>query len=317
MSFQKILSVLTALALSVDGQLCASTVLLTSSQGRQLATSSGTPLPSGCCIRIGTFLLPAATRDATLAATNDFAQLRSWFKPLAEGASGGGSIEQPGQLGTQLRTNNYPNNGEVLGMISNISASYLPTGTPLYVWVYDAATPEAAQQWGIFKADSWLAPTAYATLALSTKDNVMALQGSVNTEKLRLAPIPVTYGNWAMSKLGSDASSQTLSASTDADSDGVTNLIEYAWGFDPKAADAHSRSSVSTSGVSGTPSFNYQTPRGKPDLTVQAECSIDLINWTLVTSTLVGTEGDYDIRTVVAPPGNKCFWRLRFTIAAP
>jgi hypothetical protein len=302
------------LALSAGSELCAGTVLLTTRLGRQLAASNGTPLPSGCSVRIGTFLLPSTTRDATLAATKDFSKLKSWFKPLAEGASGGGSLEQPGQVGTQLRTNDYPAAGEVMGMISNVSPGYLASGTQLYVWVYDAATPEAAQQWGIFKANTWLVPTDYATLALATKDNVVALHGSVSTDKMKLAPIPATYGNWAMNMLGSNAAGEATSATADSDSDGVANLIEYAWGLNPNAVDAQNRSSVS---ASGTPTFSFQVPRSKPDLTMQAECSTDLVTWTPVSSTLTGTAGDYDVHTVTAPAGNKCFWRVRLSAAAP
>jgi hypothetical protein len=306
-------SLLGVLTLLHSSSASAGAVFLTTYQGRQLTTSSGSALPAGCCIRIGSFFLPDATRDATLAATKDFNQLRTWFKPLAEGISGSGSVEQSGSANGQLRTNDYPLPGEVLGMISGISSSYVTTGTQLYVWVFDAATPEAAQQWGIFKADTWTVPPSLGSQSLATTSAVTALHGSVTATQMKLLPIPVNYGNWSMSKIGSSASSQALSGSEDVDSDGLKNLMEYAWGLDPKAFNA-ARSSISTS---GTPSFSFQAPKGKPDVTLQAECSTDMISWAAVSSTITATDAQFDTHTVTAPNGNKCFWRVKFSPTSP
>jgi hypothetical protein len=293
-----------AASMSYAGNLTIST-----SSGRKFTSQAGTPLNSGCCIRVGSFELTATNKNQVLANTKDFSQLNAWFKPLAENKNGSGTTEQTGSSNGQLRMNHYPVNGDVFGTITDILPSYIAADMPVYVWVFDAATPEQAQQWGIFTASNWQVPPDVGALTLTTSGTLQAIQGSVTSTQLQLQPIPSTYLNWAMKKFGSTASAQATDVSADSDGDGLKNLMEYAWGLNPASRDS-ARSAIN---ASGTPYFEFQVPRLLPDVTVQAECSTNMVNWTVVSSTLISTTDSYETRRVTSPNGNRCFWRVKFS----
>lgn len=291
-------------ALSHAGNLSISTF-----SGRKFTSQAGTPLSAGSCIRIGSFELTDANKNQVLANTKDYAQLNAWFKPLAENKNGSGTTEQTGASSGQLRMNHYPVSGDVFGTIKDIQASYVAADTPLYVWVFDAATPEQAQQWGIFTASTWIVPPDYGALTLTTAGAVHAIQGNINSTQLQLQPIPATYQNWTLKQFGSTATAQATDVSADNDGDSLKNLVEYAWGLNPTSRDTPS----SSIHASGTPHFDFQVPRLLSDVTVQAEYSTNLQNWTAVSSTLISSTDSYETRRVISPNGNRCFWRLNFS----
>lgn len=294
----------------------AGTVTLTSVGGRKFTDQSGTPLPAGAAIRVGTFNLPPATRDQTLHDTSDYATLTGWFKPLGEAISGAGSIAQANGAGSQLRANGFPSSGEIFGTIANVSGSYMAPGTKLYVWIFNAANPRDSSQWGIFTAAEWVVPPAMGATALSTKGSVNAIQGDANSGQLLLGTPAPTYGNWAMKHFPADAPGSTTAFSADPDGDGIHNLAEYGWQLNPNAKD-EPRSHVDN----GTPDeakFIFKTPRHLSDVTVIAECSTDLNTWTPAASTVTESDADFDTRTCTAEPGAaRYFWRVRFSSAAP
>ena len=302
-------------ALAVLGAQAASagTITLTSAGGSQFANQGGTVLPTGVAIRVGTFNLPSATRDATLAATNDYSQLAAWFKPLGESVSGAGAVTQANGAGAQLRTNGIPSEGGVFGTIANISTSYMPAGTKLYVWAFDTANHYDSSQWGIFTADKWLMPQSLGAQALSTANEVTAVQGTVGGGQLRLATPAATFGNWRMKNFPQGAAADVIAFNADPDGDGIQNIAEYAWQLNPNARDA-TRTSLS-SHTSGS-TFSFKTPRNLSDVIVTAEMSADLKTWTPASSTVTATDADFDTCTCTAPANEpRCFWRVRFASA--
>lgn len=294
----------------------AGTVTLTSAGGRQFTDSKGKALPAGCTIRVGTFNLPDATRDQTLSTTTDLNQLKSWFKPLAEGATGSGEPQQIAGSGNLLRTNDFPAAGEVFGTVSEINATYMPTGTKLYVWVFDAADMQQASQSGIFTAATWTAPPALGTTAISTSATVQALQGETMTSQLRLAPVAASYGNWTWKKFGPGATGAGVGFSADTDGDGLQNLAEYAWGLNPASRDASPASLAAPVNGAGA-TFTFKNPRTLPDVQVTAECSSDLKTWDPAPSTVIASDASYETRQCAAPAGSRCFYRVRFSSITP
>lgn len=293
----------------------AGTVTLSSVGGRPFASATGVVLPSGVAIRVGTFNLPAPTRDQTLSTTADYAQLKAWFKPLGEGVSGAGSVAQANGSGTRLRANGYPAAGQVFGTIQNVSASYLTPGTQLYVWVFDTANPYDASQWGIFSAAGWVAPPALGAQALSTAAEVQAIQGSVVDGQLRLGTPASTFGNWVMRHFAENAAPGTTGYNADPDGDGIHNIAEYAWKLNPNARES-TRTALTGENSGGSVTFTFKTPRNLADVVVTAECSSDLQAWTPATSTVTATDADFDTHTCNVPAGTgPCFWRVRFATA--
>ena len=314
----KLFSLISCVALITVPTVFAGSITLSSVGGSQFANQGGTVLPAGVAIRIGAFNLPSATRDAKLAATNDYAQLVSWFKPLGESIAGAGTVAQANGAGSQLRANGFPAAGNVFGTISNISGSYLAPGTQLYVWVFDAASPYDSSQWGIFTAPGWVVPPTLGGQALSTAVAVNAIQGNSTAGQLRLATPAPTFGNWRMKHFPANAPAATIDFNADPDGDGIQNIAEYAWQLNPNARDG-TRTTLTgeTTGTSVT--FTFKTPRNLSDVQVTAECSPDLQTWSAATSTVTASDADFDTRTCTSSAGaGRCFWRVRFSnVAAP
>jgi hypothetical protein len=307
-----------AVSLLLAATTMAGNLTLSSAGGRPFAKENGVLLPTGCLVRIGTFNLPEATRDETLRSTTDYATLNAWFRPLGESASGAGSPVQAGNTTNQLRINGFPSAGHAFGTISNIAANYLPTGTKLYVWVFDAATPRESTQWGIFCASDWLSPPTLGARSLATQSSELAaLQGTTTESVLKLKTPADTFGNWRMRRFPADAVPSVLAFDADSDGDGIHNLAEYAWKLDPQHFDKN-RSSLTKTAGAGSATFTFNVPLNLTDVAVTAECSPDLREWTTAASTVTATDPDFETRTAIAPNGNeRCFWRVRFSAVTP
>ncbi|MCB1210444.1 MAG: hypothetical protein KDK97_14015 [Verrucomicrobiales bacterium] len=308
-----------ALALALAASANAGNVTLSSAGGRPFAGENGALLASGALVRIGTFDLPEATRDATLSATSDYATLNSWFRPLGESTAATGTVAQANNTTTtNLRVNAYPAAGHAFGTISDIASSYIAPGTKLYLWVFNGATPRESTQWGIFCAGDWQAPPALGAKSLSTRSaTLQALQGTAAAESLKLKRPAETFGNWRLRSFPADASAASLAFDADGDGDGIHNLAEYAWKLNPQHFDRN-RADLLKETAASDATFTFKVPVGLTDVQVKAECSPNLRDWTAAESTITDTDADFETRTAVSPSGiERCFWRVRLTAITP
>lgn len=288
----------------------AGTLTLSSVGGSRFATKTGSLISTGCAVRLGTFELPAASRDAVLNSQGDYAWLKSVFKPLAEGLIGAGSAAQASGSGSVLRANGFPAAGDLFGSISDIDPAYLPPDTQLYVWVFNHSNPDQATQWGLFTAAEWTAPPALGNRTLSTAASVQALQGTAISGQLRLIDVPSTYGNWTWQNYSLGAPANLTQATADPDGDGVANLAEYAWKLNPSARSSP-RTELTTP-AAGTFTFRFKRPRNLPGVTLIAECSTDLKTWQPASVAVTGSDADFDTLESTASTATPCFWRVRF-----
>lgn len=299
------------LALLNSSALQAGSITLSSVGGTKFATKDGQLLTQGCAVRLGSFNLPNSTRNQILPEKGDYAQLKSVFKPLAEGLIGAGSAAQADGSGTVIRANSFPAAGDVFGSVTNFSASYMPPGTQLYVWVFNHSNPDQATQWGLFTSSEWLAPSALGNQTLSTTAVVTPIQGNATGGQLRLIDVPATYGNWAWQNYTLNAPSALTQTEADPDGDGLANLAEYAWKLNP-AARSQSLTELSVSSSSATVSFTFKRPRHQPDVAVIAECSPDLRTWQPASAVVIGSDADFDTLRCSSGTETRCFWRVRF-----
>lgn len=290
--------------------LSAGSITVSSVGGAKFATKEGQLLAHGCAVRVGSFNLPNATRDQILPSRGDYAQLKTVFKPLAEGLIGSGSAAQNAGSGTVLRANSFPAEGEIFGTVADINATYMPPTTQLYVWVFNHANPDLATQWGLFTADTWLAPPALGHRTLGTT-SVKVLQGTSSGGQLRLIDVPPTYGNWVWQSYSITASAPLTEAGADPDGDGLANIAEYAWRLNPAASSIPQTALITTSPGAAV-SFTYKSPRNQPDVSVVAECSTDLRTWQTAASVVITSDADFDTRQCTSASGTHLFWRVRF-----
>lgn len=109
--------------------------------GRVLADSTGTPLATGSAVRVGFFNDPVA--DSAIISGTNFTAIDAIFKSLGEGLVNSGSV-----AAGALSINSTP--GRFSFQIQNIQQSYLPAGKQMFYWVFNSATPAAADEWAIF-----------------------------------------------------------------------------------------------------------------------------------------------------------------------
>ena len=307
---------LAGLALSASSVLAGS-VSVSFTNSSTLVNKQGVVLPAGCAVRVGTFNVPGSTPVATLTSTSDLALLKSWFKPLAEGVTGAGTVSQANGSGNMLRVNNFPSVGNVFGSITDVSDSYMVPGAPLYLWVFDNAVPDKAEQWGIFTGASWVVPQSLGVSSLASSLNVGALQGTTLAGTYSLTIPKASFSNWQIKSFAAGTSPALMSNTADPDGDGIPNLAEYAWHLNPAAKDSAPTSILNANSVGGA-KFHFLSPKTLPDVQVVAESSMDLKTWTAAASTVVSSDTNFDTCECTIPQGaTKCFWRVRVTPITP
>jgi hypothetical protein len=95
----------------------------------------------------------------------------------------------------------------------------------------------------------------------------------------------------------------------DADADGIANLVEYAFGLNPLAANstlALPQPALTAAGLT----LNFTIPATITDLNYTAECTSDFVKWLPVPNQGSGLQRSI---TVPITPGQNCFMRLRIS----
>lgn len=171
--------------------------------GLLITSSTGINMPTGTRIRVGSFNDPVG--NAAILTGNDFNAIDSIFRPLGEGAAGGGTVAAGQSLAI----------GAVAGRfnfsVGGITQAYLPAGVPLFVWALGGQTVGPSGEWaivtnndsgGVPAGSPWTAPVddpdlgGTITLAVTNQrvddanDVVKGTLQAAGPPQLRLAVIP-------------------------------------------------------------------------------------------------------------------------------
>ncbi len=157
-------------------------------------TSTGTALPFGSLVRVGSFDLSGANL-ATIQTSSDFQLLDALFTPLAEGITDSGTIDQASTTGSTLIVNDFGSSGSgnTFGQITGTAASYIAPDTTLYFWILNSSDTASATEWAIAgsTSDFFEIPTEPATTTLTARDADIILRGSKVGDDLLLGPVDI------------------------------------------------------------------------------------------------------------------------------
>lgn len=192
-----------------------------------------------------------------------------------------------------------------------------PAGANLTYRILRSVGGAPAQELGTTAATTYLDQNVQAGLTYTYQ--IVALAGdfagdpSAAQSATALFPLQV----WRQQNFGSISPTVTSANAADPDGDGMNNLLEYALGGDPNAADAPSREPVlSTDANRTTLSLTYTRNLSATDVTLQVrEASTpSAASWTPVTDTAISATSTTETRRAsipINPAGS--FLRLEVT----
>lgn len=173
------------------------------------------------------------------------------------------------------------------------------TPAPTYQWKKGTSTIGGATSASYTIDNLTLADAADYTVVVTNPG------GMVTSDAATLTVNQVGFAAWQTTNftLSERGDANVSGPNADPDRDGVTNLVEYALGLDPKSAGVSGLPQVSVQGSEWW--FTYTRPSDRADVTYAVETSTNLTNWV--------TTGITHERTAT---GATETWRARLTITA-
>jgi hypothetical protein len=166
-------------------------------------------------------------------------------------------------------------------------------GKPVYVWGFRGDA--VAAEWILFRASTWLFPDAdpmappqpNAYVWLADASGVTAIVGSVESSGIPhllrteavagVLPPTTTWDQWQEEKL---AGTTLNGPGDDLDADGLPNILEFAFGLDPRQPGALPHMPLTLEQVGGQDFLQIRVPRRKDHrVTLAVQVSSDLVTW--------------------------------------
>jgi hypothetical protein len=274
-----------------------------------LCETDGEPIPAGCFVRLGTFVL--AGEIESLLASSGIGGVIATMEPFGEAFTVGQGAEQtPGNLEVEANQA-VPADGSA------------PFGNaPIHLLVLNGPDVDASTEILLLRFPGSAIPSdgvgeLPGLLALHVRDAEVVL-GTSTSEGLRAASDATasSYANWIQDKLG-NAQPELLTLTADGDADGASNLVEYGLGGDVTDG---SKDAVLTFDLSGTtPQLTFLRRTDDAQLEHLVELCQDLAAdvWEPYTGPIGRDDGAPDL-----PPGftralvsfsnrERCFARVR------
>jgi hypothetical protein len=174
--------------------------------------------------------------------------------------------------------------------------------------------------------DVEFSPPAYATnaeLLITSSYDPMFPNDSRNVQVVEMVfferAVPGTFGDWALREFNATqlADASVSGPGADPDGDGAPNLLEFAMGGQPLAADAQNLKLQSASMLSNQFAFHFRQRKDLGGLARQFLLSSNLVAWTQISPLNVSTEQDFgDVVQLLATmdaPAQLSFFRVSFS----
>ncbi len=132
--------------------------------------------------------------------------------------------------------------------------------------------------------------TGYSAMRFGSRENSTAATRPKLTLAYLSTPQPTRYEAWFSTYFPTSPPGTYLNPDGDNDSDGIANLVEYAYGFSPlsKNATPGLTTSVSNDQINTQFVVNFRRDPRAADLTYELELSQDLVTWTTEASSVAG-----------------------------
>lgn len=121
------------------------------------------------------------------------------------------------------------------------------------------------------------------TINISVASDAAYAVGADSRAQVRLVSAALDFGRWRGLNFPGDSSPLETFARADADLDGVVNLLEYAFGTNPKVAQGSAVNRPQAILVGGRVGVRFNRPVAAIDLRFVPEVSDDLIGWRAAT----------------------------------
>ncbi len=192
----------------------------------------------------------------------------------------------------------------------------IPSVTP-YAWTSAQNAPLAAD------VNAWLAAPAsnHGWILIgpegsgATAKRFVSRESFIDTQRPKLnltyvlPPEPTHFDTWLATYFPTNRVGQFVDPRGDLEGDGVFNLIEYAFGFSPLAANPAPNAGLTIatapSGPNTVVTITFRRDPLATDLNYYLETGSDLVGWTIVTQSLAGavpTGSAYQSEVVIAAP---------------
>lgn len=207
------------------------------------------------------------------------------------------------------------------GITQHPAAQTKYVGESVSFTVVATGTPAPTYQW--FKGESAIDGATSSTYTIASvglgsagdyKVTATNGAGSATSDVATLTVQQLGYSAWRTSNFTSEEASLELVSgpNADADSDGLTNLLEYALGTIPKAATTSGLPEAAKTSTDWT--FTYTRPASdRTDITYTVQYSTNLSTWSTATThtRLIASTTETWQASVPVATGNNVFFRLR------
>lgn len=214
----------------------------------------------------------------------------------------------------------------------SVSFVVVSTGGPAPTLRWQVSTDNGST-WATLSDDATYSGTATATLTVAHTPLGLsgsryralasnALQSDVASAAATLIvnPAPTSFAGWRAGFFSSTelATPAVSGFSADPDSDGLSNLAEYALGTDPRSATHAALPALTADATDWI--FTYTRPADRPDLSYVPEFSTDLTAWSAAVASHQRTVTGVTETWVARAPrsaGGSLFFRLRSALTVP